>query len=203
MTVTAYFSSENCDASDRWKYDQYSPAVPTFTFISVPKKKWRFGEYAFKQGGCNSSQCIWTRVFNGNQTDDISMILALVIVVISRPESDFVIIIILCRHQEWTSVYIVVLRIPTMILTVLCAKDSGHLSTGQSMWAEQSGRFCRSALNLIFLISAHRSAASRSAPPYFSETRSPLRSAPPEFWTALLRFRSAHICHKLTGRTVA
>jgi len=27
----------------------------------------------------------------------------------------------------------------------------------QSMWAERSGRFCRSALNLIFLTSAHRS----------------------------------------------
>ena len=29
-----------------------------------------------------------------------------------------------------------------------------------------------------------------SAPPYFSETRSPLLSAPPEFWPSPLRFRS-------------
>ena len=36
---------------------------------------------------------------------------------------------------------------------------------------------------------------SRSAAP-----RSPLRSAPPEFWTAPLRFRSAHTCHKLSRK---
>ena len=74
----------------------------------------------------------------------------------------------------------------------------------QSMWAERSGRFCRSALNLIFLTSAHRSVPAprppAHAPPNFFETRSPLRSAPPEFWPAPLRFRSAHTCHKLSRK---
>ena len=66
----------------------------------------------------------------------------------------------------------------------------GYPITKQSMWAERSGSFCRSALNLIFLTSAHRSVPAPRPPahasPNFSETRSPLRSAPPEFWPAPL-----------------
>jgi len=43
------------------------------------------------------------------------------------------------------------------VLKSLKAKSSSVFwACVQSMWAERSGRFCRSALNLIFLTSAHR-----------------------------------------------
>jgi len=46
-----------------------------------------------------------------------------------------------------------------------------------------------------------RSAAprSRSAPPYFSETRSPLRSAPPEFWSAPFPLRSHPVINSVAN----
>jgi len=55
----------------------------------------------------------------------------------------------------------------------------GRRTNNQSMWAEQSGRFCHSASNLIFVISAHHSVTPHSSPP--------------EFLPAPLHFRSAHI----------